>query len=56
MHKLTATAFATLLARAPSPVWAGVIAVVPQHRSPEALSIDREEAHQALAAPQDAKP
>jgi transcriptional regulator with XRE-family HTH domain len=39
--------------RAVVPVWAGVIAVVLQDRSPEALTIDLEETHQALAAPQD---
>ena len=41
---------------APLPVWAGVIAVVLQDRSPEALSIDLEEAHRARSAPQDPKP
>ena len=42
--------------RAAVPVWAGVIAVVLQDRSPEARTIDLEETHQALAAPQDPKP
>ena len=82
MHRLTDTAFATLLAsanvsqaafarltgvtprqvnnwcrgRAAVPVWAGVIAVVLQDRSPEALTLNLEEALQAFAVPQDPKP
>ena len=42
--------------RAAVPVWAGLIAVVLQDRSPDALTIDREETRQALAAPQDPMP
>jgi hypothetical protein len=82
MHRLTATAFAALLARtnvsqaafarlagvtprqvingcrgrAAVPVWAGIIAVVPQDRSPDALTINLEVTLQALAAPQDPMP
>ena len=82
MHRLTATAFAALLARtnvsqaafarlagvtprqvnkwcrgrAAVPAWAAVIAVVLHDRSPEALTIDLEEALQALAARQRPKP
>ena len=83
MHRLTSTAFATLLARADVsqaafarltgvtprqvnkwcrgratvPVWAGVIAVVLQNRSAEALTIDLEETLQAPAtAPEDPNP
>jgi DNA-binding transcriptional regulator YdaS (Cro superfamily) len=79
MHRLTATALATLLlaranvfqaafarlagvtprqvnkwcrGRAAIPIWGGVIAVALQDRSPEALTIDLEEACQRLAAPQ----
>jgi DNA-binding transcriptional regulator YiaG len=43
--------------RATVPVWAGVIAVVLQNRSLEALTIDLEETLQAPAtAPEDPKP
>ena len=42
--------------RAAVPVWAGIIAVVLQDRSPDALTIDLEETRQALAAPQDPMP
>jgi DNA-binding transcriptional regulator YdaS (Cro superfamily) len=42
--------------RAAVPVWAGLIAVVLQDRSPDALTIDLEETRQALAAPQDPMP
>jgi hypothetical protein len=42
--------------RAAVPVWAAVIAVVLQDRSPEARIIDLEEALQALAALQCPKP
>jgi DNA-binding transcriptional regulator YiaG len=42
--------------RAAVPVWACVIAAVLQDRSPEALTLDLEEAHQACAAPQNPKP
>jgi transcriptional regulator with XRE-family HTH domain len=42
--------------RAAVPAWAAVIAVVLQDRSPEALTIDLEEALQALAARQRPKP
>jgi hypothetical protein len=38
------------------PVLAGGIAVVLQDRSPEALTIDLEDAHQALAALRDPAP
>ena len=82
MHRLTDTAFATLLARAnvsqaafarltgvtprqvnnwcrgraAVPVWAGVLAVRLQDRSPEALTLNLEEALQAFAVPQDLMP
>ena len=39
--------------RASVPTWAAIIAVVLRDRSPEALTIDLEEARQGLAAPQD---
>jgi len=42
--------------RATVPVWAAIIARVLQDRSPEALTIDLEEACQALPAPQDPRP
>ena len=42
--------------RAAVPVWAGVIAVALQDRSPETLTIDLEEARQRLAGPQDPMP
>ena len=42
--------------RAAVPVWAGVIAVVLQDRSPEALTIDLEETLQSLALPQGPRP
>jgi len=34
------------------PVWAGLIAVIVQERSPEALAIDLEEASQGCPAPE----
>jgi hypothetical protein len=42
--------------RAGVPVWAGIIAVVLQDRSPDALTIDLEETRQPLAARQDPMP
>jgi hypothetical protein len=42
--------------RAAVPVWAAIIARVLQDRSPEALTIDLEEACLALAASQDPRP
>ena len=42
--------------RAAVPVWATIIAIVLQHRSAEALTIDLEEACLALTAPQDPRP
>ena len=42
--------------RAAVPVWAAIIAIVLQHRSAEALTIDLEEARLALTAPQDPRP
>jgi transcriptional regulator with XRE-family HTH domain len=42
--------------RAAVPVWAAIIAIVLQHRSAEALTIDLEDARLALTAPQDPRP
>ena len=42
--------------RAGVPVWAGIIAVVLQDRSPKARTTGPEETHQALAAPRTRRP
>ena len=38
--------------QAPVPVWAGLLAVILQERSPEALAIDLEEASQGCPTPE----